>query len=42
LFFRIIYRIAGPHEIQIVAMGPRASIYQETYRLIRKHLFTET
>ena len=34
--FRIIYKVASPKEIQIVAMGPRASIYEETYRLIKK------
>ena len=34
--FRIVYRIAGPEEIQIVAIGPRDRIYEETYRLIRR------
>lgn len=34
--FRIIYRIAEPKEIQIVAIGPRIRIYEETYRLIGK------
>ena len=34
--FRIIYRIAEPKEIQIVAIGPRDRIYEETYRLISK------
>lgn len=34
--FRIVYRIAEPREIQIVAIGPRERIYEETYRLIRK------
>jgi len=34
--FRIIYRIEGPEEIQIIAIGPRTSIYEETYRLIKK------
>ena len=34
--FRIIYRIAGPKEIQIVAIGPRDRIYEETYRLISR------
>ena len=33
---RIIYRVAGPREIQVVAIGPRASIYEETYRLVKK------
>lgn len=35
--FRIIYRLAGTgSEIQVVAIGPRERIYEETYRLIRK------
>jgi len=34
--FRIVYRIAEPKEIQIIAIGPRERIYEETYRLIRK------
>ena len=33
---RIIYRLATPEEIQIVAIGPREQIYEETYRLICK------
>ena len=33
---RIIYRLATPEEIQIVAIGPRELIYEETYRLIMK------
>ena len=34
--FRIVYRIADPKEIQIVAIGPRDRIYEETYRLISR------
>ena len=34
--FRIIYRLKASKEIQIVAIGPRATIYEETYRLIKK------
>ena len=34
--FRIIYRIEDSKVIQIVAIGPRSSIYEETYRLIKK------
>jgi len=34
--FRVIYRVAEPGEIQIVAIRPRDRIYEETYRLIRK------
>ena len=34
--FRIVYRIAARKEIQIIAIGPRERIYEETYRLIRR------
>ena len=34
--FRIVYRTAEPREIQIVAIGPRERIYEETYRLVKK------
>ena len=34
--FRIVYQIDEPREIQIIAIGPRERIYEETYRLIRK------
>ena len=34
--FRIIYRVAAPREIQVIAIGPRERIYEETFRLIRK------
>lgn len=34
--FRIIYRLNAKKEIQIVAIGPMATIYEETYRLITK------
>jgi mRNA interferase RelE/StbE len=34
--FRIIYRISARDIIDIVAIGPRRSIYLETYRLIVK------
>ncbi len=34
--FRIVYQIAQKGEIQIIAIGPRERIYEETYRLIRK------
>ena len=34
--FRIVYGIAEPKEIQIVAIGPRGRIYEATYRLISK------
>lgn len=34
--FRIIYKLAGSREIQVITIGPRVSIYEETYRLIKK------
>ena len=34
--FRLIYRLAGAREIQVITIGPRASIYEETFRLIKK------
>jgi mRNA interferase RelE/StbE len=34
--FRIVYRIAGTKQIELVAIGPRAVIYEETYRRIAK------
>jgi len=33
--FRIIYRVSG-RTIELVAVGPRERIYEETYRLIKK------
>ena len=34
--FRIIYRIKAPDRIELVAMGPRVRIYEETFRIIQK------
>lgn len=34
--FRIIYRIASKRIIEIVAVGPRKAIYQETSRLLKR------
>lgn len=34
--FRIIYRISSKHIIEIIAIGPRKTIYEETYRMIKK------
>ena len=34
--FRIVYRVAESREIQIIAVGPRERIYEETYRLMKK------
>ena len=36
--FRIIYRIAPGRRIDLVAVGPRAVIYEETYRRITRML----
>jgi mRNA interferase RelE/StbE len=36
--FRIIYRIKEPERIELVAMGPRERIYEETFRMIRKEI----
>jgi mRNA interferase RelE/StbE len=34
--FRIIYRTAEKNNIEVVAIGPRKNIYQETYRILRE------
>jgi len=34
--FRVIYRIKDPEQIELVAVGPRERIYEETFRIIRK------
>ena len=34
--FRIIYRIASGRIVEIVAVGPRKRIYEETYHLVKK------
>lgn len=34
--FRIVYRVAGT-AIEIVAVGPRRTIYEETWRRVRKN-----
>ena len=34
--FRIIYRISSKQIIDVVAVGPRNNIYEETYRIIKK------
>ncbi|MGR3292874.1 MAG: type II toxin-antitoxin system RelE family toxin [Candidatus Scalindua sp.] len=34
--FRIIYRISGKKLIEIVAIGPRECIYEETFRLLKR------
>jgi mRNA-degrading endonuclease RelE of RelBE toxin-antitoxin system len=34
--WRIIYRVVPEHYIEIIAIGPRRHIYEETYRMMRK------
>jgi mRNA interferase RelE/StbE len=34
--FRIVYRVAARRLIDLVAIGPRRTIYQETLRLLRR------
>jgi mRNA interferase RelE/StbE len=34
--FRIIYKVTSKRIIEIVAIGPRRTIYEETYRLLKK------
>ena len=36
--FRIIYRIKGPEQIELIAIGPRERIYEETFRIIQKKI----
>ncbi len=34
--FRIIYRISSVKYIEIIAIGPRARIYEETYQILKR------
>lgn len=34
--FRIIYKVAPKRIVEIVAIGPRKTVYEETYRLLKK------
>ena len=34
--FRIIYRISSKEVVDIVAVGPRKAIYEETWRIVKK------
>ncbi len=34
--FRIIYRISKRKQIEVVAIGPRRNIYEETFRIISR------
>ena len=36
--FRILYRITEPEQIELVAVGPRERIYEETFRKIQKEI----
>jgi len=36
--FRIIHRIKEPDQIELVAIGPRGRIYEETFRMIQKKI----
>jgi mRNA interferase RelE/StbE len=36
--FRIIYRIKDPEQIELVAIGPRERIYEETFLMIQKKI----
>lgn len=40
--FRVIYRISPKNQIDLVAVGPRLRIYEETYRILRKELKEKT
>lgn len=33
---RIVYRIAPGRIVELVAVGPRSTIYEETYRLVKR------
>jgi mRNA-degrading endonuclease RelE of RelBE toxin-antitoxin system len=35
-WFRIIYRISTENIIDLVAIGPRKTIYEETFRIVKK------
>lgn len=34
--FRIVYRISDKKEVEVVAIGPRERIYEETFRILHK------
>ena len=36
--FRIIYRISSQNYIEIVTIGPRKIIYEETFRIIKREM----
>jgi mRNA-degrading endonuclease RelE of RelBE toxin-antitoxin system len=35
---RIIYRISKPDVLDLVAIGPRKTIYEETFRLVKRRI----
>lgn len=39
---RIIYRVFSKDRIDLVALGPRVRIYEETYKMLRKELKEKT
>jgi len=34
--FRVVYRVADRATIELIAVGPRKTIYEETFRLLQK------
>lgn len=38
--FRIIYRLSDSKIIELIAIGPRKTIYEETYRIIKREIAT--
>lgn len=34
--FRIIYRVTTKKDVELVAVGPRVRIYEDTYRIVKK------
>jgi mRNA interferase RelE/StbE len=34
--FRVVYRLAEDRSIEVVTIGPRRSVYEETYRQVRR------
>ena len=34
--FRVVYRLSGERPVEVVAIGPRESIYEETWRIVRR------
>ena len=34
--FRIVYRLAEDRAVEIVSLGPRRCVYEETYRKVRR------